>query len=418
MTLGTVTYPRFSGNFTQMPATLDAVYAFAYALDEIYQGRCLGVTDGSCTPFNQVDGHELLSAIRNLSFHSPSKRNVSFTNAGDISAAYDVFFVGDVKRINYAIEKVGQWKDGGLNLFPLKWKNDFEPIQSQCAKPCGTAQVRLPINHKPGCCWKCKTCDQRSLPINASTCRACAQGFKPDKSLTKCIEIPVQYFSLDGKSVSVSLALIPTILSILGCVSLTFIAVVFIKYRNTPLVKASGKELSTLLFIGIFLSFIFTFVAILKPCSSTCIAREIFYTLPLTCIYVSITVKTNRLHRIFHNSRKLEATPVMVRPRPQILIALGLSCCRPFYCSRWCSTTIHVHFFPIRRPIRPMSSVPSDGNKLLSYIPMTSFCWWRVPIMLTRLETYFKILTKANALLLQCMPHVWRQAHSQSWQWQ
>lgn len=49
-----------------------------------------------------------------------------------------------------------------------------------------------------------------------------------------------------------------------------FIALVFRRFSATPIIKASGRELSYLLLFGIFLSFSLTFVIVAKPTAITC----------------------------------------------------------------------------------------------------------------------------------------------------
>ena len=46
--------------------------------------------------------------------------------------------------------------------------------------------------------------------------------------------------------------------------------IVFSLHWNTPVVKASGRELSCILLIGIFMSFLTTFVIVAKPTTPTC----------------------------------------------------------------------------------------------------------------------------------------------------
>ena len=59
-------------------------------------------------------------------------------------------------------------------------------------------------------------------------------------------------------------ALIPMVFSSLGLVVTSLMIWVFIRHNNTPVVKASGRELSYVLLSGVFLSYAMTFIFVLK----------------------------------------------------------------------------------------------------------------------------------------------------------
>ena len=55
-----------------------------------------------------------------------------------------------------------------------------------------------------------------------------------------------------------------------GMLVVIYISLVFRRFSDTPIIKASGRELSYLLLFGIFLSFSLTFVIVAKPTAVTC----------------------------------------------------------------------------------------------------------------------------------------------------
>ena len=52
------------------------------------------------------------------------------------------------------------------------------------------------------------------------------------------------------------------------------ILVVFLRHDSTPIVKATGKELSYLLLFGTFLCHFMTFLLLLKPSTIVCSLQE------------------------------------------------------------------------------------------------------------------------------------------------
>ena len=135
------------------------------------------------------------------------------------------------------------------------------------------------------------------MPINGTKCETCPKGYKPDENFKECLKIRAKYYSLDGRSVAIALAATPIVISGCGILIQFFVAVVFIKFRNTPLVKASSRELSSLLFLGIFFSFLFPFVSVAKPSRLGCFWEIALDSLPTTMCYVAIVVKNDRVSR-------------------------------------------------------------------------------------------------------------------------
>lgn len=55
-----------------------------------------------------------------------------------------------------------------------------------------------------------------------------------------------------------------------GILVTLFVAGVFVRHNDTPVVKAAGRELSYVLLIGIFLCYSVTFALVLRPTNTVC----------------------------------------------------------------------------------------------------------------------------------------------------
>lgn len=86
-----------------------------------------------------------------------------------------------------------------------------------------------------------------------------------------------------------------------GILVTVFVFIIFWTYSDTPVVKASGRELSYLLLVGILASFCVTFVIVAHPTSFTCGLTRFFLGFCYTLCYAAIVTKTNRIARIFSN---------------------------------------------------------------------------------------------------------------------
>jgi hypothetical protein len=106
---------------------------------------------------------------------------------------------------------------------------------------------------------------------------------------------------LDWMSVE---ALVALSISVLGQIATIWVTVVFWLHNNTPIVKASTRELSYIILIGISLSYTATFVLIAKPTPFTCGASRVIPGVSFSLIYGALVTKTNRIARILAGSKK------------------------------------------------------------------------------------------------------------------
>lgn len=152
------------------------------------------------------------------------------------------------------------------------------------------------------------------------TCQDCPDGNTPNQNLTLCIPLPVLHLTWDSLWV-----LLPVSVSTLGIFAAGYVFYVFIKYNNTPLIMASGRELCYVLLIGILLSYGTTFILLAKPTIILCTIKRFILGISLCLIYASVLIKTNRIYRIFNRGVKaMVKRPSYTSPKSQIFICMSL----------------------------------------------------------------------------------------------
>ena len=104
-----------------------------------------------------------------------------------------------------------------------------------------------------------------------------------------------------------------------GMVITALCGLIFAAHGSTPVIKASGRELSYLLLLGDLLSFSLTFVIVARPSEATCGLTRFFLGLCYTTCYASIVTKTNRIARIFTGRGRKHRTRY-TSPRSQLVI--------------------------------------------------------------------------------------------------
>lgn len=168
------------------------------------------------------------------------------------------------------------------------------------------------------CCWICNPCKDQEYVIGEFTCKKCPDGWWPHQdNKSGCYQLPEQYMRWDSV-----FAIVPVSISVLGILLTLFVIWTFVKYMETPIVKASGRELSFILLGGILLSFLMSFILLAKPSLIICSLQRFGVGFGFSIIYGALLTKTNRISRIFESARRSARRPSFISPKSQVIICM------------------------------------------------------------------------------------------------
>ncbi|CAB1329268.1 unnamed protein product, partial [Coregonus sp. 'balchen'] len=245
-----------------------------------------------------------------------------FNKNGDAPGRYDLFQFQMTNSSVPDYRPIGQWVETlRLRLEEMQWPEGEPDVPiSVCSLPCKTGERKKRVKGMP-CCWHCELCDGYQYQYDETSCRLCSYDMRPDPNRTACQPIPI--VKLEWHS---PWAVIPVFLAMLGIIATIFVMATFVRYNDTPIVRASGRELSYVLLTGIFLCYIITFLMIAKPDVGVCSFRRIFLGLGMCISYAALLTKTNRIYRIFEQGKQTVTAPRFISPTSQIAITSSLIC--------------------------------------------------------------------------------------------
>uniref|UniRef100_A0A8B9GVW7 G-protein coupled receptors family 3 profile domain-containing protein n=1 Tax=Astyanax mexicanus TaxID=7994 RepID=A0A8B9GVW7_ASTMX len=143
------------------------------------------------------------------------------------------------------------------------YSSDIRPSNSVCSEICPLGTRKARIKGLPVCCFDCIPCADGSISNTTGT-------------LTDCIICPIEYWSNERKdscimkvteflSYTETMGIVLVALSLFGaCVTFSTL-VVFIHFRETPIVKANNSDLSLLLLVSLILCFLCPLTFIGEP---------------------------------------------------------------------------------------------------------------------------------------------------------
>ncbi|XP_028853811.1 glutamate receptor, metabotropic 6b [Denticeps clupeoides] len=298
---------------------IDAVYAMAHALHTMHIDLCPGFM-GVCDKMDPVEGAMLLRYIRAVNFNGSAGTGVMFNENGDAPGRYDIFQYQLSNTTNPGYKLIGQWNNHlRLNMEDMLWPGGEHQVpDSVCSFPCESGERKRMVKGVP-CCWHCELCDGYQYLADEFNCDICPYNMRPNKNRTDCRPTPI--IKLEWSS---PWAIIPVFIAVLGILATTGVIVTFIRFNDTPIVRASGRELSYVLLTGIFLIYLITFLMIAEPGTVVCAFRRLLLGLGMCISYSAMLTKTNRIYRIFEQGKKSVTPPKFISPTSQLIITFIL----------------------------------------------------------------------------------------------
>ncbi|XP_004547585.2 metabotropic glutamate receptor 4 [Maylandia zebra] len=298
---------------------IDAVYAMAHALHNMHKELCPGKV-GLCAKMDPINGTHLLKHIRRLNFSGIAGNPVLFNENGDAPGRYEIYQY-QIRNRTAEYKIIGHWADQlHLNVRSMQWPGGVRQIPSSiCSQACRPGERKKIVKGIP-CCWHCERCDGYQYQADTYTCKMCHFDLRPNENHTGCVPIPI--VKLEWSS---PWAVIPVFVAVIGIMATLFVVVTFVRYNDTPIVKASGRELSYVLLTGIFLCYATTFLMISAPDVVICSLRRIFLGLGMSISYAALLTKTNRIYRIFEQGSMSVSAPKFISPASQLVITFTLA---------------------------------------------------------------------------------------------
>ncbi|XP_026578887.1 vomeronasal type-2 receptor 26-like [Pseudonaja textilis] len=279
---------------------------------------------------------------------------------------------------------------------------------SLCNNNCSPGYRKTLREGKPFCCYDCILCPQGEITnqTDMDQCFQCPEDQYPNDKHNFCHLKYLTYLSYEetlGSSLMiVAIILSFTTISILG---------VFLKYHNTPIIKANNRSLSYTLLLSLLLSFLCPLLFIGKPMVVTCLLRQTAFGIIFSVAISCILAKTITVILAFMAIKPGSKMRTWVGKRLALSIVLSCSFMQTLLCTVWLATSPPFPDFDMHTFISEIVVECNEGSvemfySVLSFMGFLAMVSFIVAFLSRKLPDTFQE-TKSITLSMLVFCSVW-----------
>uniref|UniRef100_A0A670YXM0 G-protein coupled receptors family 3 profile domain-containing protein n=1 Tax=Pseudonaja textilis TaxID=8673 RepID=A0A670YXM0_PSETE len=286
----------------------NAVYAVAHAL------QSLSLFKSRVHPF-----------LRRVSFNNSVGEKISFDKNGEFIGGFDIINWITFPNQSFARIKVGVI-DPTAPALPV----------SLCNDPCKTGQSKAKKEGQWFCCYDCRLCPEGKISKekDQDDCSPCPEDQYPNPGKNMCIPKRITFLSYE-EPLGISL----TVLSLCFSLMTTLVITIFIKHKDTPIVKANNRNLTYTLLISLLLAFFCVFLFVGRPNMFVCLFRQPAFGLIFSVAISCVLAKTFVVVLAFLATKPGSRLRKWVGGRMVSFILLSCSLVQLSFCAVWLITS-------------------------------------------------------------------------------
>ncbi|XP_060222226.1 vomeronasal type-2 receptor 116-like [Meriones unguiculatus] len=197
--------------------------------------------------------------------------------------------LGLKKKIGTFSANAPQGKQLSLSEQMIQWPEIFSEIpKSVCSESCGPGFRKATLEGKAVCCYNCTPCAENAISIETDVdqCVKCPKSHYANTEKNQCLQKAVSFLAYEDL-----LGMALTSIALCFCAVTVIVIGVFVKHRDTPIVKANNRALSYILLITLTFCFLCSLNFIGQPNTATCILQQTTFGVAFTVALATVLAK-------------------------------------------------------------------------------------------------------------------------------
>ncbi|XP_053117335.1 vomeronasal type-2 receptor 26-like [Hemicordylus capensis] len=356
----------------------NAVYAVAHALHAMHSSmsKHRTVIHGGGWRLWNFHPWQLFHLLRRVSFNNSAGEMVSFDQDGALVGGFDIINWITFPNKSFLRVKVGRTdphtppdKAVTISEDTIVWLSRFNqtlPL-SLCNDNCHPGYRKAKKEGKPFCCFDCLPCPEGKISNqkDMDDCVQCSEDHYPTHDRDLCIPKVINSLTYE-EPLGIGLAIFALSLS---CITV-FVLGTFMKYHNTPIVKANNRSLSYTLLISLLLSFLCVFLFIGRPAELTCLLRQPAFSIIFSVAISCMLAKTITVILAFMAKEPGSSRRKWVGKRLSISLVLSCSHLQAGICAIWLGTSPPFPDFDMHSLTGEIIAKCNEGSVFMFYLVM------------------------------------------------
>ncbi|XP_053117097.1 vomeronasal type-2 receptor 26-like [Hemicordylus capensis] len=280
----------------------NAVYAAAHALHAMISSTSnyRATVESRRFQLQDLQTWQLHQFLQGISFNNSAGETVSFNDHLELVNGFDIMSLVIFPNTSFLRLKVARVDPSALEKKEfiiheerIEWHRSFNQVcpLSVCSDSCYPGYQKRKKEGEKFCCYDCVLCPEEKISTSKDMddCFGCPDDHYPNEKRDGC-NLKVNTFL----SYKEPLGIISVSFATSGALLTVLVLAIFIRYKDTPIVKANNRDLTYTLLISLLLCFLCSLLFLGQPTKVTCFLRQsafgIIFSVAISCVLAKTIV--------------------------------------------------------------------------------------------------------------------------------